>query len=276
LQENFITYKTKNIFYRKYGSGKPVMLVHGFGEDGTIWNNQIAALQNHYLLLVPDLPGSGKSEMLTENNIAITDYAEVLYTILAEEKITQCSMLGHSMGGYIALAFAEKYPNLLNSLGLVHSSSYADTELKIATRKKAIEFIQANGSQAFLKTSTPNLFWDKEKNKEAIDILIAEGENISQAALVQYYNAMITRKDTTEVLKTFSKPILFIIGQYDQAVPFADSMQQTYAPSYAYIHILRKSAHMGMLEEKDKTNKIISSFCKAFSLILSTFRQARC
>jgi pimeloyl-ACP methyl ester carboxylesterase len=263
MQENTLIYNNKNIFYRKYGSGKPVMLVHGFGEDGTIWDNQIEALQNKYLLLVPDLPGSGKSEMFTENNIAITDYAKVLLAILAEEKITQCSMLGHSMGGYIALAFAKKYPDLLNSLGLVHSTAYADTEVKIASRKKAIEFIQANGSQAFLKTSTPNLFWDKEKNKAVIESLIAEGNNFPQAALVQYYNAMISRKDTTAVLKTFTKPILFIIGQYDQAVPFTDSMQQTYAPSYAYIHILRSSAHMGMLEEKDKTNKIISSFLQS-------------
>jgi pimeloyl-ACP methyl ester carboxylesterase len=263
LQENFITYKTKNIFYRKYGSGKPVMFVHGFGEDGTIWNNQIAALQNHYLLLIPDLPGSGKSEMLTENNINIADYATVMQAILAQEKITQCCMLGHSMGGYIALAFAEKYTELLNGLGLVHSTAYTDTELKIATRKKAIEFIQANGSQAFLKTSTPNLFWDKEKNKAAIDNLIEEGYNFTQAALVQYYHAMISRKDTTAVLKTFTKPFLFIIGQYDEAVPFADSMQQTYVPSYAYVHILRSSEHMGMLEEKDKVNTILASFLQS-------------
>jgi pimeloyl-ACP methyl ester carboxylesterase len=260
LQENFIKYKTKNIFYRKYGSGKPVMFVHGFGEDGTIWTNQIAALQNHYLLLIPDLPGSGKSEMLTENNISIADYAAVLQAILAQEKITQCCMLGHSMGGYIALAFAEKYPNLLNSLGLLHSSAYADTELKITTRKKAIEFIQTNGSQAFLKTSTPNLFWDKEKNKDALENLVVAGNNFTPNALVQYYNAMISRKDTTAVLKTFTQPILFIIGQYDEAVPFTDSMQQTYAPSYAYIHILRSSAHMGMLEEADKSNNALKKF----------------
>jgi pimeloyl-ACP methyl ester carboxylesterase len=263
MQEKYVIYKTKNIFYRKYGSGKPVMLVHGFGEDGNIWSNQIAFLQNNFLLLVPDLPGSGKSEMLTENNIAITDYAEVLLAILTEEKITQCCIIGHSMGGYIALAFAKKYPDFLNALGLVHSTAYADTEIKITTRKKAIEFIQANGSQAFLKTSTPNLFWDKEKNKEAIENLIAEGNNFSQAALVQYYHAMINREETTEVLKTFTKPILFIIGQYDDAVPFADSMQQTYLPSYAYIHILRNAAHMGILEEKEKTNNILADFLES-------------
>lgn len=263
MQENFITYKTKNIFYQKHGSGKPVMFVHGFGEDFTIWNNQIAFLQKDYLLIIPDLPGIGQSEMLTENNITIADYAEVLKAILAAENITKCSMLGHSMGGYIALAFAEKFPTAINSLGLVHSSAYADSEAKITTRKKAIEFILTNGSQAFLKTSTPNLFYDKEKNFLEIENLIASGNNFNSNTLVQYYNAMISRKDTTQLLKTLSKPILFIIGQYDQAIPFADSMQQTYLPSYAYIHILRSSAHMGMLEEAEKTNTILATFLQS-------------
>ncbi len=263
MQENFITYNTKNIFYRKYGCGKAVMLVHGFGEDGNIWEHQIAFLQKDFLLIIPDLPGSGKSEMLEGNNISIADYAEVLNEILFAENIAQCCMLGHSMGGYITLVFAEKYSSLLNSFGLVHSSAFADTETKISTRKKAIEFTLANGSLAFLKTSTTNLFYDKEKNKIAIENLIAAGKNFHSNALIQYYNAMITRADTTEVLKTFTKPIIFIIGQYDLAVPFTDSMQQTYLPSYAYIHILHSSAHMGMLEEIEKTNTVLAGFLQS-------------
>ena len=251
-------YNNSNIYYRIYGSGNPVILLHGFGEDGAIWNNQIEFLQQHYLLIVPDLPGSGQSEILTKTSTSIDNYAEVIKAILTEEKITNCSMLGHSMGGYIALAFAEKYPELLNSFGLIHSSAYADSDAKITTRKKAIEFINQNGSQAFLKTSTPNLFYDKEKHK--IDIEDLTATNFSPAALVQYYNTMIARPERTSVLKSFTKPILFLIGQHDQAIPFADSLQQTYLPSYTYIHILRNSGHMGMLEEKAKINAAISKF----------------
>jgi pimeloyl-ACP methyl ester carboxylesterase len=221
--------------------------------------DQITFLQNNFLLIIPDLPGSGKSEILTESNVVIADYVEVLKAILDGEKITECSMLGHSMGGYISLAFAKKYPTALNSLGLIHSTAYADSEIKITTRLKAIEFIKENGSQAFLKTSTPNLFLDKEKNKVTIENLI-NSSNFTPNALVQYYKAMISRNDTTDVLKTFEKPILFIIGKYDQAIPFTDSIEQTFLPSYAYIHILKASAHMGMLEETKKTNHILKSF----------------
>ena len=253
-----ISYNNSKISYRIYGSGKPIILLHGFGEDGEIWNNQIEFLQRHYLLIVPDLPGSGKSEILTANTVSVDDYADVIKAILTEEKITNCCILGHSMGGYITLAFAEKYPETLNSFGLLHSSAYADSDAKIATRKKAIEFINQNGSQAFLKTSTPNLFFDKEKHKADIDTLITK--EFSSAALIQYYNAMITRPDRTTVLKLFTKPILFIIGQNDQAVPYTDSLQQTFLPSYTYIHILRNAAHAGMLEEKEKVNLIIARF----------------
>lgn len=234
------------------------MLIHGFGEDGEIWINQIQFLKDNCLLIVPDLPGSGNSEILLGNNISIDDYALVIKAILTEENIKTCSMIGHSMGGYITLAFAEKFPEILNSFGLIHSSAFADSELKKQTRKKAIEFINQNGSQSFLKTSTPNLFYNKIKHKTDIDTLTSK--DFSQSVLVQYYNAMITRPDRTSVLKALKKPVLFIIGQNDQAVSFEDSLQQTYLPSYAYIHILRESAHMGMLEEKEKVNLTLISF----------------
>ncbi len=255
-----IIYENANINYTVYGTGKAVVLLHGFGEDSDIWKAQIDFLTNDYLLIVPDLPGSGKSDLLQKENIEIADYATIIKLILDQEKITTCCMLGHSMGGYITLAFAEKYPKTLNALGLVHSSAYADDEAKKTIRKKAIEFIRENGSKAFLKTSIPNLFFDTVISKNDIDDLIEKGASFLSEALIQYYNAMITRTDKTAILKTFSKPILFIIGEYDQAVPFAQSMQQTHLPSISYIHIMRKSAHMSLKEESVKCNKILGEF----------------
>lgn len=255
-----IIYENANINYTVYGTGKAVVLLHGFGEDSDIWKAQIDFLINDFLLIVPDLPGSGKSDLLQKENIEIADYAAIIKVILDQEKITTCCMLGHSMGGYITLAFAEKYPETLNALGLVHSSAYADDEAKKTTRKKAIEFIRENGSKAFLKTSIPNLFFDTVISKKDIDVLLEKGASFLSEALIQYYNAMISRTDKTVILRTFSKPILFIIGLYDQAVPFAQSMQQTHLPSFSYIHIMRNSAHMSLKEESEKCNKILGEF----------------
>lgn len=236
------------------------MLLHGFGEDSTIWDAQATFLQDKYFLIIPDLPGTAKSELLKKENISMTDYAEVIKAILVAEKISVVTMIGHSMGGYITLAFAEKYPEMLKAFGLVHSGAYADDEEKIKTRKKSIAFIKEHGSGAFLQTAVPGLFFDQDKSKLDIDKLVAKGSTISQEALIQYYTTMIERPDRTAVLKSFPQPILFIIGEHDKAIPFKHSLQQSHLPAHAYINILRNSAHMGMKEEPERANEILAQF----------------
>ena len=145
-----ILYENKKIMYRVTGSGKPVMLVHGFGEDGEIWNNQVQFLKEKVKLIIPDLPGSGQSEMIED--MSMEGMAEVLHSIIHEEEIERCTVIGHSMGGYILLALAEKYWNHLDAFGLFHSSAYADSEEKKTVRKKGIAFIHEHGAFEFLKT----------------------------------------------------------------------------------------------------------------------------
>lgn len=256
--EKFIQYKDKNICYRLIGEGLPVVLIHGFGEDSNIWNSIIKDLQRNFKLIFPDIPGSGKSEMLEGANVSIDDYAEVINGILQEERMTQCSVIGHSMGGYITLAFAEKYPGYLNAFGLFHSSAFADDEEKKQTRRKAIDFIKENGAYAFLKTSIPNLFAGKD-HLEEMEELIERGKQFTAESLVQYYNAMINRPDRTLVLKNFAKPILFIIGEKDNAIPLQASLEQCHLPAKAHVHIL-DTGHMGMIENRNETLPILKSF----------------
>jgi pimeloyl-ACP methyl ester carboxylesterase len=278
VMEKFFQYKDSKIFYRTAGNGKPVVLLHGFGEDGNIWNDLAKVLQKKYLVIVPDIPGSGRSEMLKAENISIDDYAEVVKAIVNEELDEACVMIGHSMGGYITLAFAEKYRDLLQGFTLFHSSAFPDDEQKIQTRLKAIDFIQKNGAHEFLKTSIPGLFADRFKNQHAdvVDKLIDDGKQFSPEALIQYYHAMIKRPDRTHVLKDFgkvvrplkwpdhfTKPILFIIGEKDNAVPLQSALKQCHLPSISHIKILKDVAHMGMLEEKEVCHQTILSFLES-------------
>ncbi|MEP7373123.1 MAG: alpha/beta hydrolase [Chitinophagaceae bacterium] len=294
----------KKIFYRVYGNGKPVLLVHGFGETGDIWKNQIAYLESDFQLIVPDLPGSGESEMV--DDMSMDGMAEVLKIILDTEtppqtprleglRIAQSQLLedfnreenlqlsessevsppvgggdlqgaltliGHSMGGYIALAFANKYAGYLSALGLFHSSAFADSEEKKDTRKKGIEFIRQHGAFEFLKNSTPNLFspLSKDERPELIDGFIRSLSNFSAASLVNYYVAMMQRPDRTDLLKAIQLPVLFVMGEYDNAVPLQDGLKQAHMPEKSYIHILHQSGHMGMLEEPDNSNHILKQF----------------
>lgn len=267
-----ILFQNKKIFYRLEGKGKRVLLLHGFGEDGNIWNKQAEHLQENYCVITPDLPGSGRSEMI-EGECTLDDYAAAVKAIADDvifnhqkEGSPHFCLIGHSMGGYITLAFAEKYPELLNSFGLFHSSAYADDEAKIATRKKGIDFIKKNGALAFLKTSIPNLFSkDSQQAKpELITQLVDIAKGISAEALIQYYQAMILRPDRTSVLKSFSKPVLFIIGKNDPAVPLEHSLQQCYLPAISSIHILQQSGHVGMWEEESLATAFLEGFFHDF------------
>ena len=261
-----ILFRNKKIFYRIEGKGKPVVWLHGFAEDGNIWNKQIKALKEKYLLIIPDLPGSGKSEML-DGKCTLEDYAEAIKAIAGEvifreKKESQFCLIGHSMGGYITLTFAEKYRELLNSFGLFHSSAFADPEQKISVRKKGIAFIKKNGTEAFLKTSIPNLFSGETRKEKPgfITQLFDIAKNISPEVLIQYYEAMILRPDRTDVLRTFEKPVLFIIGKYDVAVPLQTSLEQCYLPAISSVNILQHSAHMGMWEEEELANNYLKDF----------------
>ena len=248
------------IHYSKTGNGDPVMLVHGFAEDSRIWDDLVTVLKEKYQLIIPDIPGSGRSEMLEQDIVSMDDYAACIKAILDAEQLTSVIIIGHSMGGYITLAFAEKYPELLRSLGLFHSSAYADDDEKKETRKKAIGFIRQNGPMAFLRTSIPGLFRDPEKSHTEIEGLLKKGESFSGRALIQYYEAMIARPDRTDILKYPGIPFLFIMGVYDKAVPFQLSLKQSQLPDHSYVYILRESAHMGMLEETDRCSKILRDF----------------
>lgn len=260
ITEKEIFIDGKKIFYRVYGNGKPVFLVHGFGETGDVWKEQVAALQNHYTLFIPDLPGSGRSAVI--DDMSMEGMAEVIHTIIHEEDINRCTVIGHSMGGYITMALAAFYPNHLNAIGLFHSSAYGDTEEKKITRKKGIEFIQKNGAAAFLKTTTPNLFSQKthDERPELIDQQLAVTDNFSAASLVYYYESMIKRPDRTDVLKNIGLPVLFVAGEHDNAIPLQDMLKQSHIPEKSYIHILPHSGHMGMLEEAKISTQIIETF----------------
>jgi pimeloyl-ACP methyl ester carboxylesterase len=267
VEEKIILYQQSKIFYLLTGKGRPVMLLHGFGEDGNVWNEQVSFLQDHFRLIIPDIPGSGRSELVQD--ATIETYAEVVKAILdnelgSNETHETVALIGHSMGGYITLAFAEKYPGHLNSFGLFHSSAFADNEEKKQTRLKAIDFIKTNGAHAFLKTSTPNLFTKEFASAQParIDELIEAGKSFTPEALIQYYQAMIDRPDRISVLETFNKPILFIIGEHDTAIPLQASLQQCHIPSQSHVHILKNSAHMGMWEEADKVDEIMLKFLR--------------
>ena len=244
------------------GQGQPVMLVHGFGEDHRVWDFQTAQLQKRFMLILPDLPGSGASQL--NDDVSMENLAASLHAILEQENLESIVMLGHSMGGYVTLAFADKYPSMLKAFGLVHSTAAADTDEKKETRKKSIEFIKVHGTHEFMKATSPNLFSShtRKHNPGLVDVLINQYKDLDPASLIAYYEAMMQRPDRKEVLKNFTRPLLFLAGEEDTAVPYDQVMQQSRIALLSYLHVLHLSGHMGMWEEPNESSFILEEFIK--------------
>lgn len=260
MQEVF-EFDGSKIHYLDTGEGNTIVLLHGFGEDSQIWNKQVTQLQQDYRLIVPDLPGSGNSSMLSTPD-TIEAYATAIEALLIHLSVNKCIMLGHSMGGYITLAFAEAFPERLLGWGLIHSTAFADSEEKKMNRQRGIELMQQYGAYAFLRNTIPNLFAESFKKQEpdVLDELIESAKAFTAEACCAYYKAMKDRPDRTHVLSGNKKPVLFVLGTEDVAAPLNDLLQQVHLPSTAYIHILEGVGHMGMLEATERVNAYVAEF----------------
>jgi pimeloyl-ACP methyl ester carboxylesterase len=256
-----LLFRGEPVEYELRGTGLPVMLVHGFTEDRHIWDPLLSGIGEKYQWILPDLPGSGNSAF-NGSLSQLKDFAELLNAIAGKEQLPEFVLIGHSMGGYISLAFAEKYPDKIKGLGLFHSSSYEDSEEKKESRGKNIRFIQKNGAAPFVEQAIPGLFADafKAEHPEEIRKLVDRYANFTKDSLVLYLEAMKNRPATTPVLNSITRPVLFIIGEEDKAVPMKNALEQCHLPQISYIHILTHTAHMGMMERTILCDTIVDQF----------------
>ena len=260
--EKTLTYRRQTIAYEDTGHGHVVVFLHGFAEDSTVWKHQVVALAPHYRVIAPDWPGSGLSPLAADASPSMESFADLLHALLVQEKIDRCCVIGHSMGGYAALAFAEAYRGYLTGLGLFHSTALADTPEKKQARTRGQAFIRENGSAAFVKQATPNLFADRfrETHADEVTALIQRASLLPPEALIGYYQAMLERPDRTRVLASGAVPVLLIAGALDKAVPLAESLQQTALAPMTFFHLLEETAHMGMWEAPEAAAKILRDY----------------
>ena len=261
-----------SLHYRIMGKGQPVFLVHGYGEDSRIWNNQIDTLSSICQLIVLDLPGSGQSFITPKGyaewlpKLSMEDLAECIHEIVHVEDLSPAILLGHSMGGYISLAFARHYPNHLKALGLVHSTAFADTAEKKSVRLKSIEFIRENGGYALFKTTMVNLFGEAFRNAapEKVQELVEATKAFDPTVLMAYTRAMMQRPDQSNLLRYLHEPVLFVAGPEDIAAPLTDLEQQVTIPNKSYLKVMEGVGHMGMLEAPNEMNRHLSGFIQLF------------
>lgn len=259
----YINFKGRKIAYTSEGKGITVVLLHGFCEDSSVWDEfKTDLLEESFRVICIDLPGFGASELLDKVSIEIQ--ATLVQEVFQALTLDPFILIGHSMGGYISLAFAKRYPEKLLGLGLFHSHPYADTSEKKAARQKGINFIKSHGHVLFVKQLIPNLFAKSFVNSNAflLEKMSYKAAAYSSKGIISALEAMKNRPDQSEVLKHINCPVLFIIGKKDIAVPEAFSIDQTHLPKVASIHILEKVGHMGMFEARKQCQLIVRQFAE--------------
>ncbi len=248
---------------RMFGTeGKPVVvLVHGFPADGAMWREIVPLLAADFQVLVPDLPGVGNSSFQGEE-ISIEELADSIAALIDHLQIRKSVIAGHSMGGYIALAFAARYPEKLNGLSLIHSTAKADDNEKKNGRRKSIELIRKGGREAFIEASVPPLFADafQKAHPEVMKVQQIQAMQVNSETLIAFYNAMINRPDRLDVLVHTAFPVQWIIGAQDGLIPPRKVLQQTILANVNFVMIYPNSGHMSMLEEPQQLAHDIVSF----------------
>ena len=268
LTTHLYDYGVDQLSYFDVGTGnKTILLLHGFGEDHCIWKNQIEFLAPHYRIIAPNLPGVHCKALALHHSQApsISLYVEVLHELMHHLHIEQYYIVGHSMGGYIGLSFADYYVNHVQGLLLLHSTTYEDNEAKKISRIKVAEFIEEWGVSKYLETATPNLFGNAFKKTNSADIqqLIESGSDISKETMIQFVFAMRNRKTYTHVLQQTNIPVWMIAGEADLTVPIQDSMEQIKLLPSTNSLVLKEVGHMGMLEATDQVNQFIQQFIQS-------------
>jgi pimeloyl-ACP methyl ester carboxylesterase len=260
MEKRNCRYGSSLLNYAVAGKGPCLVLLPGFCENSSVWNYLRPFLTPRFRLLLPDLPGFGDSPLPPQTELTIELMAEAVNSMLEAESITECVMIGHSMGGYVTLAFAELFSEKLKGFGLFHSSALPDDTEKKKNRGKAIRFIEENGMQLYARATASGLFSTGIRNELRFRELYEMMANCSPQSAVAATNAMMMRPDRSDQLKNARNPVLFIAGRNDHLLPMEKLLSQAIMPASSSIHILHHSAHMGMLEETERTADIISEF----------------
>lgn len=256
-------YKNISVNYTSEGEGKTVVLLHGFLENSTMWNEITPVLAQKNRVICIDLLGHGKTGNLGYVH-TMEEQAQMVHFVLNHLKLRKFTFIGHSMGGYVALAFAEMHPNSTKGLCLMNSTAMADPEDKKANRDRAIAAVKKS-PRTFVKLAIPNLFAPENRTKfvSEIDQITQEALKISQQGIIAALEGMKIRKDRTSILKISNYPILMVIGKQDPALDYDSLILQT--NNTKVVRIQFPDGHMSHFENKIELAAELQKFVKLCS-----------
>lgn len=265
---NYIRYKEGKIHYYDQGKGDAIVLIHGYLESAEIWNSLAAKLSEKFRIISVDLPGHGFSDMCEEAN-SMESMAAMIRKLLDELSINKVFLTGHSLGGYVALAFLELFQERLSGYCLFHSQPFADPPEATEKREREIKIVTAGKKDLMYPDNVSRMFADKNLDKFSEALLRSKdiASRISAEGIIGVLKAMMERPSRLSFMEKGLVPCLWILGSLDNYIPCEAIQKKIRLPENAKVVILENSGHMGFVEEEEKSVEVITEFVERLSWI---------
>lgn len=257
----FFLFRGVRIYYSDYGKGSAIVLLHGYLESSEIFNDFEKKLASGFRIISIDLPGHGLSD-ITEETHSMESLATAINQLIKSLGIKKVFMIGHSLGGYVALAFLELYPDCLSGYSLFHSHPFADSAEALDKRTREIEIVNMGKKNLMYHDNVIKMFAESnlEKFSEALQRSKEIASRINGAGIIAVLKGMMIRPSRLSVMEEGRVPCLWILGKMDNYIPCEIIQSKVKLPSNAKVVILENSGHMGFIEEEDRSVKIVKEF----------------
>lgn len=262
----FLNVLDRNISYTDTGTGFPIVLLHGYLESSEVWGGFAEKLSAEYRVLCFDLPGHGLSEVYSDTH-TMEFMAEIVKESLDILKISKCFMAGHSLGGYVTLAFLERFPELLSGYCLFHSQPLPDTPQALEKRRREIAVVEAGKKALMYPDNVMKMFATSnlQNFQGALQRSKAIASKIPGEGIIAVLKGMMQRPARTGIMEKGLVPCLWILGAMDNYIDHEAIQKKVQLPVNAKVIVLQNSGHMGFVEEQEISLNIVSDFVRSVS-----------
>jgi pimeloyl-ACP methyl ester carboxylesterase len=261
IEQKVTTFKNGVVSFTDTGKGTAVVLLHGFLENKTMWNALVPVLAEKYRVITIDLLGHGHTDPHGYLH-TMEDNADMVHTVLSELRLRKVILVGHSMGGYVALAFAELYPEMVKAIALLNSTAKADSEERKKNRDRAIKAVKQNYAN-FVRMSVVNLFSEsnRERLKEEIEHVREQALRTPLQGVIASLEGMKIREDREKIMHAAEFPFLLVLGEKDEVLNIGDTSKLADHASTKLVTF--PDGHMSTVENRDELAQVLLDFLKS-------------
>ena len=254
-------FRGANIAYSTKGKGRAIVLIHGFLGAKEIWNEYQSRLAKNFQVICIDLPGHGKSACIGYvHNMELL--AACVKQLLKQLNKRKAIIIGHSLGGYVGLAFAEMHPEAVLGLILINSTANGDSKAKVSSRNQLIELVKKDKSRA-IDLLVPTFFSHKtRKTGWQIKSYLKMAQHCSEQAIIATIEGMKIRKEREILLKFAPFRFHYIISENDSILPSNQLIAETEIGENGSYTIIEDSSHMSIMDKKEQVFRVIKTFSK--------------